>query len=289
MRSLFVKKVADSVVGQNKIKLDITSIGNEEYILELKISESASKEILKCLKLNADIKAVKNIKMFAEKILIEIHIKKLLKQIKKCVTKNKLEGYVVVFSNNLQKEVKEYFKKILKEFEINEYVLESTVKNNLWKYIEDFKTQNNFKDGDISPLLLLKNANMLEIDMLEAMNLKYKEIAIYAEKINSKCLKNVKNINEENGSCIEILKKTDRDFRRFNVYIFVDIPKSNYMKYRFNKKACYIDFTSKENDKYNEKYLILNQKLNQGKYYINKIKEMYELYGKITVSNLLIE
>lgn len=128
MRSLFVKKVADSVVGQNKIKLDITSIGNEEYILELKISESTSKEVLKYLKLNADIKAGKNIKMFAEKILIEIHIKKLLKQIKKCVTKNKLEGYVVVFSNNLQKEVKEYFKSILKESEINEYVLESTVK-----------------------------------------------------------------------------------------------------------------------------------------------------------------
>lgn len=287
MNFVFIKEVADTTIDRKDIKFNINNIGNEEYILEIKISNKISSEILRYNNLNKE--NINKKESFVTKVFRRYYIKSFIKNLNKIITVNSLSNSFAIFSNNINVEVRKYLKDILNEFNINEYLCENTMQSNLWKYIEEYKEKNSFSDCDIIPAVLIENAKNLNFDMLEDMNLKYKEMSIFVRgRLEKSFINKINDINEEYGSCIEIIKKMPKDLKRFNVYIFVDKSKLEYIKYKFNKKACYIDFTNKENDRYNEKYLKLKKDVKNGKYYINKIKEMYELYGKVTVSSVLV-
>lgn len=287
MNFVFIKEVADTTIDRKDIKFNINNIGNEEYILEIKISNKISSEILRYNNLNKE--NINKKESFVTKFLRRYHMKSFTKNLKKIITLNSLSDSFAIFSNNINVEIRKYLKDILNEFNINEYVCENTMQSNLWKYIEEYKGKNDFSDCDIIPAILIENTEYLDFDMLEDINLKYKEISILVQgRLEKSFVNKINDINEEYGSCIEIVKKMPKDLKRFNVYIFVDKSKLEYVKYKFNKKSCYVDFTNRENDRYNEKYLKLKENIENGKYYINKINEMYELYGKITVSNVLV-
>lgn len=287
MNFVFIKEVADTTIDRKDIKFNINNIGNEEYILEIKISNKISSEILRYNNLNKE--NINKKESFVTKFFRKYHIKSFTKNLKKIIAVNSLSNSFAIFSNNINAEVRKYLKDILNEFNINEYLCENTMQSNLWKYIEEYKEKNGFSDCDIIPAVLIENTKNLNFDMLEDMNLKYKEMSIFVRgRLEKSFVNKINDINEEYGSCIEIVKKMPKDLKRFNVYIFVDKSKLEYIKYKFNKKACYIDFTNKENDRYNEKYLKLKEDVKNGKYYINKINEMYELYGKVTVSSVLV-
>ena len=135
----------------------------------------------------------------------------------------------------------------------------------------------------------MNDSKNLDFELVEKLNSKYKEITIFSHNSVCKSFRNkIKRINDEYGSCIQVLDKKEKDFRKYNVCIFVDLGRTEYRTAKFSKKSCFIDFTNKENDKFNLKYIKLEKKIKEGVYYSNKIKELYEQYGKITVSNSII-
>lgn len=286
MNCIFIKKVADTTINKKNIKFSVERIGNENYILEIKISEKVCKNITRITNLGKqNSENDKKISKLINKMLLNLRVKKFEKELRKIVLNNELIGYSLIFARNIKSNMKEYILSVLNEFGVKGYVCPNSMKENVYKYIEEYKDKNALKDVNLKLVVLAKDATNIDFSMIEKMNSIYKELDIcVSDKVTKSVLNKVNKINEEYGTCIEILKKSQKDLKKYNICIFIDKPKSEYAKYKFDKKVCFIDFTNKENDKFNEEYIKLEKDIKKGKYYLNKIKELYELYGKITVS-----
>lgn len=290
MNTIFIKEVPETVLKGKLLKLNYTNIGSNNYIIEINISNKAITSINRnIIKLKPSV--IKNVEKgsIIDNIFTKWKANKFRHAWTKIINKNKLQGYLAIYSNDLNKEVKEYLKSFLERFSINEYVNTSTVSKNTHKYIDEFAAKNNLNEENIKPLFIVSNLDNISLDLIEYLNSKYKEVDIFTiSKANKRFINEIKKINDEYGSCVGILNKTNKDFRKYNVCIFVDEPRTKYIKYKFNKKTCFIDFTNKENDKFNETYIKLEKGIKNGIYFYDKIKELYELYGKITTANAII-
>ena len=290
MNCIFIKKVADTTINNKLVEFDIVNIGNESYIHELKISDKMYNYLAKENEFKGKNSYKNKVVEILNKIVLKVKVNKFKKTLRNIILKNELIGFSLIFAKNIKTDVKNNILLTLNEFVMNEFSHFSTVKENVNKYIEEYKTKNSLNDVNLKLLIISKNVQNVDLDMLEKLNSTYKKTDICTlEKSNKLVLNKIKKINEEYGTCIEILSKSKKDLKEYNVYIFVDSCKSNYVKYKFSKKACFIDFTNNENDKFNEKYIKLEKEIKKGTYYSNKIKELYELYGKITVSMSIVE
>ncbi len=294
MNTIFVKEVTSSVMGKNIVKLNLVNISDNNYIIELNMNSKKLADISTIIQKKDNIHVInKNngIKSKIQEIQKEITLKKFKKDIKKIVNKNELVGYSVIFSNEFKKKyVKQYIEELLNNFSINEYLCLNSMKQNYLRYIEEYILNNNIKKENINVLLIANDLSNIDMEIVEKLNNEYKELNIFSGNKPSKSFQNkIKKINDETGAFIQILGKNSKDFRKYNICVFIDKSRDEYLKYKFNRKACYIDFTNKENDKFNKKYLKLEEDIKSNKYYNNKIRELYELYGKITVANVIID
>lgn len=294
MNTIFVKEVTSSVMGKNIVKLDLNSVGDNTYVLELNINSKKLADIASYIQKTETSNVINNNSNILNKLdwfRKRFVLKKFDKDIKRIIKKNELVGYSVIFSNELKKKnVKKYIEKLLNNFSINEYLCLNSIESNYSKYIEEYISNISVKKEDIKPIIIAESADNVNFDIIDTLNSEYKELNIFCtDKIGKGFQNKIKKINEDVGSCIQILNRNNKDFRKYNVYMFLDKSRTAYLKYKFNKKSCYIDFTNKENDKFNAKYLKLEEGIKNNKYYSNKIKELYELYGKITVSNAIID
>lgn len=294
MNTIFVKEVTSSVMKKNIVKLDLNHVGNDTHIIELNINSkklAAISSIISDKEVTCVINKSNGIIYKLNELRKKIVQIKFNNEIKKIITKNELNGYSVIFSNELRKKnVKKYIEELLNNFSINEYLCLNSIEQNYLKYINEYILNNNIKKEKIDIVLIAESADSINLDIVETLNSEYKDINIFClDKIGRGFQNKIKNINDDVGSCIQILNKNNKDFRKHNVCIFIDKPRTTYSNYKFNKKSCYIDFTNKENDKFNKKYLKLQDGIKKNKYYGNKIRELYELYGKITVSNAIID
>jgi len=293
MNAIFIKEVQDSALKGRLVKLIYSDIGNEDYVIEINISNKVINYInenIVNLK-ETVIKQPKKSSLF-NSLYTKYLLSKFKHELKKIIEKNNLIGYSSIYSNSLKKNknAKEYIEGLFNQFSINEYVIISTVKNNVDKYIHEYILRSNLKLQDICPLIIVKNTENLSYSFIEDLNNKYKNISIYVpEKPCKLFLNKINTINDEFGSCINILNRSEKDFRKYNTCIFIDKPRTEYSRYKFNKTSCFIDFTNKENDKFNDKYIKLEKDLKNNLYNIAKIKELYEAYGKVTVSNAIID
>lgn len=290
MNAIFIKEVADTVLKGKLVKLNHNRISDDEYIIEINISNKITNEIKKnSLKVNHLSKKI--IKIF-DNIFRSILLNKFKNNLNKIIIKNDFTGYSVIYSNDINKnqEVKDFISALLNNFNIKEYIIENTVKQNMNKYIDEYIITNNLKTENIYPLFIAHNFQNIDLKQVEDLNQKYKEINIYvANKVQKQFTDKIKRINDKYGSCISVKKSTEKDFRKYNICIFVDKSRCQCIKYKFNKKTCYIDFTNNENDKFNNKYIKLEREMKKNNYYRNKIKELYELYGKITVASAIMK
>jgi len=293
MNAIFLKEVPNSVIKGNFAKLNFTNISEEEYIIEINISSKSINSIKKSnikLKQSVILEPVRFI--WINNLYIKYRTLKLNSTLSKIIKRNNLIGYNVVYSNNIKKDskIKDFFNSFFNEYNIKEYINISTVKENIDKYIEDYIARNNLKIESIKPLIVVNEIDNIDLDLINMLNNKYKEINIFTSEKTRKCFINkINKINDEYGSCISILDKARKDFKQYNVYIFIDKSKFNYIGYKFNKKACYIDFTNTENDKYNRKYIKKEEEIKKNNYYGTKIKELYEIYGRNTIASIIID
>jgi len=293
MNAIFIKEVSDTILNGKLLKFNFSNISDEEYILELNIGSRIIKNITKdCNKKNKLVIDEPRKFKWINNIILKITLNRFKKTIERIIKRNELVGYSVIYSNELKKNkrVKQYLDNILNKYSINEYLNLSTVKENVNKYIDEHLTNNGLKEENINLAFLVKDVENLDLELIEEFISKYREVNIFTiNKVNKSFQNKIKKINDEYGSCIQVMDRTEKDLKRYNVNIFVDNSRAEYSKYKFNRKACFIDFTNKENDKFNKKYIKLEQKIREGFYYSNKVKEMYELYGKITVSNAIVD
>lgn len=294
MNTLFIKEVTSSVMGKKLVKLNTNYVAENEYIYEININNKKLADISSYLESQKQVTAINNPKSISNiirDIKMRIVLNKFKSDVKKIIKDNDFIGYSVIFSNELKKKmIKEYIESFLNNFSINEYLCLNTIKQNYMKYIEEYILNNNLKREKINILLVCDVTDSISIDMIESLNDEFKELSIFSKNKASKGFQNkIKKINDDTGSCIQILDKSTKDFRKYNVCIFLDKSKTEYLKQKFNKKSLDIDFTNKENDKFNKKYLKLQEGIKLNKYYSNKIKELYELYGKITTSSVIID
>ncbi|MDD2627564.1 MAG: hypothetical protein PHD20_01620, partial [Clostridia bacterium] len=94
-------------------------------------------------------------------------------------------------------------------------------------------------------------------------------------------------INDEYGTTVEVSNKNSKKLKEYDVYIFVDERSTAFSSYKIAKKVCNIDLTARESDKYNSKYIKLEEKVKEGNYDKKTIKMLYETYGKITIANYI--
>lgn len=282
MNAIFLKEVPDTVLKGKLVCLKQISISKEDYIIEISLANKVVQNINRKMKGISWINAIR-IKHVANRFN---------KKIASLIKKNNLTGYSVIYTNEIRKKtnLKEYLDDLLKKYSILEYINVSSVEKNTHKYIEEYTKKNDLKPESINVLVILNDLEKLNIKLLENLNERYKEVNVLTTlKPTKKFLNNIKNINDEYGSCISILSKPEKDLKKYNIYVFVDRPRTEYTKYKFNRKACFIDFTNKENDKFNEKYIKLEKGIKNNIYYADKIKELYSSYGKITISNVIID
>lgn len=294
MNTIFIKEVTSSIMGKNIVKLDLVNIGEDKNILELNINSKKIADISSYIDEINNINVItkhSNLLNKFKNIKKQIDLNKFNRQLKSNIKKHNLDGYLAVFSNELKKKnIKEYIVNILSDFSINEYLCLNSFNQNYLKYIEEYILNESVKKEKINILLLANNVSSIDFDIINKLNSEYKNICIFSiEKVSKSFQNKITKINEETGSCVQILNKNVKDFRAHNVYIFIDKSRAEYLKYKFNKKGCYIDFTNKENDKFNQKYLMLENEVKNNKYKSSKIKELFELYGKNTVSNNIID
>ena len=292
MNTIFIKQVPETVLKGKLLNLNYTNIGNEDYIIEINISNKAIAIINKNL-VRLKPSVIKNVEKTSilDNIATRWKVNRFKNVFTKVINKNNLQDYLVIYSNELNKNkaVKEYINVFLENFNINEYVNLSTVKEHTHKYIDEFIAKNNLKDENIKLLFIVNNLDNISLDFIEELNSKYKEVDIFTNsKANKRFINEIKKINDEYGSCISIVNRLNKDMRKYNICIFIDEPRTKYVKYKFNKKTCFIDFTNKENDKFNENYIKLENGIRNNVYFYDKIKELYELYGKITTANAII-
>ena len=294
MNTIFIKEISTSVIKKRLVRFDINKLSDKLGVIEINISDRVLDEISKNRKYIQNSNIVRNNITFGNRLkslknnVTEIRFKRSLVKI---IKKNKLEGYSVVFSNDLKKKkVKEYIESILVKFDICEYLCKNTMELNFEKYIDEFKSKNNLKTENIVPLIMVNDLEKLNFDIIDALNGKYKELGIFCiGKVDKSFQNRIKDLNDDTGSCIQIVNKNTKNLKGYNVCILIDISRENIVKYKFNKKTCYIDFTNKENDKFNNNYLLLQKNIKDGKYNSIRIKELYNMYGKVTVSNAIID
>ena len=294
MCAIFFKEVASSVVCNKLLKLNKKYIGKEEYILEIDINSSKLKKVSRALKNNLtskDIVKKLTLKDRLNRLREEIVLNKFKHALRTVIKRNNLCNYLSVFSIDLKKKkVASYVNEILEDLGIKEYTYENTMELNFEKYIEEYMKKNNLEPQKIVPVILVNDINKLNFNIIERLNNKYKELGIFCMgKMTKDFQKRIKNINDETGSCVQILDNKIRDFKLYNVCILIDVSRESVFKYKFNKKTCYIDFVNKENDKYNENYLKLEEYIEKGKYDVASIKELYSEYGKVTLSNVIMD
>lgn len=292
MNAIFLKEVPDTVLDEKLVSLKQVKISSEDYIIELSISYKVSQSIIKNL-LNSKTSVIKNFDKFAwiNNVKTKFILNRFKKKLARLIYKNELSGFAVIYANEIKKksQLKEYLNDLLEKYSILEYINVSTVEKNIDKYIAEYVEKNDLRQENISVLIALNNIENLNINLLESLNEKYKVVNIFSSlKPTKKSLSKIKKINDEYGSCVSVLSKTEKDFRKYDICVFVDKSRAEYTKYKFNKKACFIDFTNKENDKFNEKYLKLENGIKNNIYYEDKVKELYNLYGKITVANAIM-
>jgi len=293
VNAIFLKQVPDSVIKGKLCKLVHNYINNEKYVIDIYISNKAIEIIEMNFKSQESsvIKKQENV-TWIKTLYLKYILSNLERSLSKIVSKNKFSGYTVIYSNDLKNNIiiKRYLEGIFNKYSIKEYVSVSTIKSNLNKYIDEYTRKNNLEKENIKPLIIVSNTQSLSLNMVEDLNQIYKQIDIYVhEKARKNFHNKIEKINSECGSCISIINRKEKDLRKYNIYIFVDKSLSEHIKYKFNNKGCFIDFTNKENDKFNDKYIKLENEIKNGKYEASKIKELYELYGKITVSNVILD
>jgi len=220
---------------------------------------------------------------YSEKIFNNIKLKYYKRKIKNKVRKiicskainNEPWFYILSKDISKMKKLDKFASDILDECGGKKFVHVSEMNTNIFRYIAEYEEQQQITSHELKVLLVISNMSNINFKLIESLINKYKKVNIYlAEKPASNILKKLSHINEEEGTCIEVIKYSKKAFLEYNVLYFVDDFRTNYPRMRISKSALVIDVLDEECDKYNSNVVFLNS-INKNVETLDKLNKQY--------------
>ena len=223
-------------------------------------------------------------KHFWEKIKYKFYDKKIERIIFKA-----LENYDKKWYYILSKDMMVGNKYLTNKFEqLLGYKLSNTseMNSNIFKHIDEYVKKNKkMKLHELKVLLVVTNSKNLNITLLSNLIKGYKSVNIYLkEKPSEYILKRIKQINQNEGTTIEIIKKERKSFIDYNIIYFIDDYRENYPRFRFDNNAKVIDLQEAKQDKYNSNIIYLNTFLNNQETNVENIHNLKTKYNYIELA-----
>ena len=262
-----------------------------KFIL-FKLSDSDKKNIIKkinlgkgyyinqiCLsKENLD-KRLEEKTNFIQNIKNILYDRSLKKKVLKALEKHDKKWYYVLSKDFLPTETN-YLTNKLQELLGYKYTAAKELDNNIFKYMEEHTNKLNAKVHDAKVLVVWSNINNFNLQLIKNLIKEFKNVNIYLNnKPSSYILKQIKQVNKNEGTAIEIVKKEKKSFTEYNLIYFADDLKHNYPRFRMGKDALIIDESFNATDKFNSNIIFMND-------YMSSI-ESNEMYGLIDSYNKL--
>lgn len=234
---------------KNEIKKII--LDNNSYIYEVNLSKEKLLERLKRDNRKGVFNKIK--KVFYDKSFIKLVIKALE------VSKNKW-GYI--FSNNLNIDEIKFLENKIQSVLGYKIIVPSELTNNAIKYLDEFCNSKGLEKHSINALIVCSENKNLNIFFVKKLIKECKTINIYLkEKPSSYILKQIKLINKEEGSAIDIINKEKKNLKEYDFIYFIDDEIKNYPRLRLKKDALILDNLDARKDKYNSNYIYLTDYL----------------------------
>ncbi len=161
--------------------------------------------------------------------------------------------------------------------------------SNIYKHIDEYVNKNKqMKLHELKVLLVVTNSKNLNITLLSNLIKEYKDVNIYLkERPSEYILKRIRQINQNEGTTIEILKKERKSFVEYDVIYFVDDFRENYPRFRLNKNVKIIDLEEIKRDKYNSNIIYLNEFINKQDVNIENIQNLRTKYNYLELAQMV--
>ena len=287
MKYIFIRESYDNK-NTNKITFNRNQVIDNVYADEILINSTWFDKILKRGKTN-----------LLYNVLYFLKIKELSNKLNKVLKKN---DYVIknedtdnnikyVFSLELKKNMKkkDTLKELLEEKELSKFKAPDEYENNIDRYIESYMDKNKLLPSDIKLLIFVDNINELDITRYQFYINKYKLVNFSTcVEANKDTLAKIEKINKEEGTTSHSISINNKNIREYNVNVFVRIEKGKYPKYKCKNNTLQVDTTLIEMDTYNSCYLKLQEYLKKEEVGKEVAKKLLEIYGKVTLSTVII-
>jgi len=168
-----------------------------------------------------------------------------------------------------------------------ELTTEKELDINIFKHINEYLSyENAIKEHEIKVLLVAKNNDNINMELVEKLINNYKTVSIYVgEKTSNYLLKRIKKINTTEGTTIDILNKERKMFTEYNVVYFMDSLREEYPRFRLNKKALIIDLSSE--DKFNSNIIYMDEYLKRNDVNKHNVNELLKEYNKLQLARII--
>ncbi|MBQ8042974.1 MAG: hypothetical protein IJ272_02340 [Clostridia bacterium] len=160
---------------------------------------------------------------------------------------------------------------------------------NIFKYVDEYLGENDtLKKHELKVLVVANSNKNLNITLLENLIKEYKSVNVYLkDKPSSYIVKRIKQINKNEGTTIDILKKERKVFKEYNVIYFVDDVKENYPRFRLDKNSLVIDISLSEVDKFNSNIIFLNEYIIKEQIYKENIDKFLKEYNNLQFAGVV--
>ena len=250
-RSVMVKKY--DVIDSKKITEIVLSKSKINYIANLKLKDNNN---------------------FIDKIRVRLFEAKLRNIMKKLNAEIK---YILAENLNKTDRCIKYLMSFMEELGVTQLPCLNEMNINVFKYIDEHSIKNKINMQDIKMLCVYKDENNIDLNLITEAIRCCKKVNIYLKSSATKeIINNIDNINNSEGSVIEIIKYNKKAFVDYDVIYFADDYRLNYPRMRFNKKSCVIDLEDALKDKFNSNIINFN-KLENKRDIIGYIVKVYGL------------
>ncbi len=226
-------------------KYDVT---DNKKITEIILSKSKINNIAN-LKAK-DGKFINNIRAALFKIKLRRIIKKLNTDI------------IYILAENLNKTDRcvKYLMCLMEELGVKQLPCLNEMNINVFKYIDEYSIKNNIDIQDIKMLCVYRDVNNIDLNLITEAIRNYKKVNIYLKNnATREIINDIDNINNNEGTVIEIIKYNKKAFVDYDVIYYADDYRLNYPRMRLNKRTCVVDLEDALNDKFNANIIFFNK------------------------------
>ena len=228
----------------------------------------------------------KSQKGIAQKIKYTFLDKIIEKKICKALEGNYNKWYYIL-SKDFPKS--KYLENKLKMLMGYKHVSASELDTNIFKYIDEhLELNNSLKPHELKVLIVADSNKSINFRLINNLIKQYKAVNIYLKETpTSYTLKRIKEINKEEGTTVDIIKKERKVFTEYQVIYFVDDKRENYPRFRLNKNSLVIDQAFIKNDKFNSNMIFINKYMEQTQLFKNDINELLSKYNKLELAEVI--